>query len=280
LLRKERKQVGGCYIGGSDYLVKEHLIGWVGHQPRDPTESGSRDQRSRSPTICVWPLSVQQHLAVSPHIPQCLSSQSRRQPRWLANAPAPPPSAPRPPPSRSAMLDPAPPLLRATPALSAVPATTRTLPIFPTSRSTATPAVRPRTRSSSTSWSEPWVPSPLSAQRPPSRVRLYQSIRPRHTPATVLTCAADFLVNMSASADVLAQAKVEIDLANIPEGKNVIIKWRGKPVFVRHRTAEEIKEAESAKWESLRDPQPDSDRVQKPEWLVMLGTSLPFSQLT
>jgi hypothetical protein len=47
---------------------------------------------------------------------------------------------------------------------------------------------------------------------------------------------------MSASADVLAQAKVEIDLAAIPEGKNVIIKWRGKPVFVRHRTAEEIKE--------------------------------------
>jgi ubiquinol-cytochrome c reductase iron-sulfur subunit len=79
---------------------------------------------------------------------------------------------------------------------------------------------------------------------------------------------------MSASADVLAQAKVEIDLAAIPEGKNVIIKWRGKPVFVRHRTAEEIKEAENAKWESLRDPQPDSDRVQKPEWLVMLGTLL------
>jgi ubiquinol-cytochrome c reductase iron-sulfur subunit len=101
-----------------------------------------------------------------------------------------------------------------------------------------------------------------------------------HTPATVLTRAADFLVNMSASADVLAQAKVEIDLAAIPEGKNVIIKWRGKPVFVRHRTAEEIKEAENAKWESLRDPQPDSDRVQKPEWLVMLGTLLPPSQFT
>lgn len=96
---------------------------------------------------------------------------------------------------------------------------------------------------------------------------------------------------MSASADVLAQAKVEIDLAAIPEGKNVcallvqlcyvtpltrknqiIVKWRGKPVFIRHRTADEIKEAEDAKWESLRDPQPDSDRVQKPEWLIMLGT--------
>ena len=103
---------------------------------------------------------------------------------------------------------------------------------------------------------------------------------------------------MSASADVLAQAKVEIDLAAIPEGKNVrftsplppanllaqpltqfivqvIIKWRGKPVFIRHRTEDEIKEAEQTKWESLRDPQPDSERVQKPEWLIMIGTTSP-----
>lgn len=117
---------------------------------------------------------------------------------------------------------------------------------------------------------------------------------------------ADFLVNMSASADVLAQAKVEIDLAAIPEGKNVsatpdhasplpyhsiseipqwqmlmkaysqvIIKWRGKPVFIRHRTSSEIQEAEDTNWESLRDPQPDSDRVKKPEWLIMLGAP-PF----
>ncbi|KAK4617819.1 Cytochrome b-c1 complex subunit Rieske, mitochondrial [Fulvia fulva] len=81
----------------------------------------------------------------------------------------------------------------------------------------------------------------------------------------------DFLVNMSASADVLAQAKVEVDLASIPEGKNVIIKWRGKPVFIRHRTSDEIKEAEDFDWKQLRDPQPDSDRVKKPEWLIMLG---------
>ncbi|MDI1486408.1 MAG: ubiquinol--cytochrome-c reductase catalytic subunit rip1 [Ramalina farinacea] len=81
----------------------------------------------------------------------------------------------------------------------------------------------------------------------------------------------DFLVNMSASADVLAQAKVEIDLAAIPEGKNVIIKWRGKPVFVRHRTSDEIKDAENTDWHKLRDPQPDSERVKKPEWLIMLG---------
>jgi len=53
----------------------------------------------------------------------------------------------------------------------------------------------------------------------------------------------------------------------------VIIKWRGKPVFIRHRTADEIKDAENTKWENLRDPQPDSDRVKKPEWLIMVGTS-------
>lgn len=77
---------------------------------------------------------------------------------------------------------------------------------------------------------------------------------------------------MSASADVLAMAKVEVDLNAIPEGKNVIIKWRGKPVFIRHRTEDEISEANSVEVTSLRDPQSDEDRVQKPEWLVMLGT--------
>lgn len=60
-------------------------------------------------------------------------------------------------------------------------------------------------------------------------------------------------------------------LTNIPWGIQVIIKWRGKPVFIRHRTPDEIKEANSVDWRSLRDPQPDSDRVKRPEWLVMLG---------
>ncbi|KAK0636716.1 ubiquinol-cytochrome c reductase iron-sulfur subunit, mitochondrial [Bombardia bombarda] len=81
----------------------------------------------------------------------------------------------------------------------------------------------------------------------------------------------EFLKNMAASADVLAMAKVEVDLAAIPEGKNVIIKWRGKPVFIRHRTAGEIDEANQVNIASLRDPQADEDRVKKPEWLVMLG---------
>ncbi|KAH9220190.1 cytochrome b-c1 complex subunit Rieske [Leptodontidium sp. 2 PMI_412] len=91
------------------------------------------------------------------------------------------------------------------------------------------------------------------------------------TAAGAKATVQDFLVNMSASADVLAMAKVEVDLSAIPEGKNVIVKWRGKPVFIRHRTADEIKEAESVKVESLRDPQKDEDRVKKPEWLIMVG---------
>ncbi|CAO1623014.1 unnamed protein product [Parajaminaea phylloscopi] len=81
----------------------------------------------------------------------------------------------------------------------------------------------------------------------------------------------DFLSSMSASADVLALAKVEVDMNNIPEGKNAIIKWRGKPVFVRHRTADDIEDAKSVDVSKLRDPQKDEDRVQRPEWLIMLG---------
>ncbi|KAI9462346.1 ubiquinol-cytochrome c reductase iron-sulfur subunit [Lactarius psammicola] len=81
----------------------------------------------------------------------------------------------------------------------------------------------------------------------------------------------EFLGTMSASADVLALAKVEVELASIPEGKNAIIKWRGKPVFIRHRTQQEVDEARQVDWKGLRDPQSDEARVKKPEWLVMLG---------
>lgn len=80
-----------------------------------------------------------------------------------------------------------------------------------------------------------------------------------------------FLHTMAASADVLAMAKVEVKLGAIPEGKNVIVKWQGKPVFIRHRTADEIDEANQVEISSLRDPQNDADRVKKPEWLIMLG---------
>ncbi|GMK53469.1 hypothetical protein CspeluHIS016_0100550 [Cutaneotrichosporon spelunceum] len=82
---------------------------------------------------------------------------------------------------------------------------------------------------------------------------------------------SDLLSNMAASADVLALAKIEVEMASIPEGKNLIVKWRGKPVFIRHRTPDEIEEARSVDVKVLRDPETDEERTQRPEWLVMLG---------
>lgn len=89
--------------------------------------------------------------------------------------------------------------------------------------------------------------------------------------ASARSTVTNFLSTMSASSDVLALAKVEVDMANIPEGKNAIIKWRGKPVFVRHRTQAEIDEANEVDVSTLRDPETDSQRAKRPEWLVMLG---------
>ena len=63
--------------------------------------------------------------------------------------------------------------------------------------------------------------------------------------------ALDFLSTMSASADVLAVAKVEVDLTAIPVGKNATIKWRGKPLFVRHRSQEEIDQVRAVAIDSL-----------------------------
>ncbi|TIB71451.1 MRG-domain-containing protein [Wallemia mellicola] len=87
----------------------------------------------------------------------------------------------------------------------------------------------------------------------------------------------DILSNLSASADVLALAKAEVDISAIPEGKNVTIKWRGKPVFIRHRTASEIEEADKVEMSDLRDPQKDADRFEQREWLVMLGVHITIS---
>jgi ubiquinol-cytochrome c reductase iron-sulfur subunit len=76
---------------------------------------------------------------------------------------------------------------------------------------------------------------------------------------------------MNPSADVLALASTEVDLSKVAEGSAIKVVWRGKPVFVRHRTAEEIAAAEAVDVASLRDPQPDSARVKRPEWLILVG---------
>jgi ubiquinol-cytochrome c reductase iron-sulfur subunit len=76
---------------------------------------------------------------------------------------------------------------------------------------------------------------------------------------------------MNPDASTLALASTEVDIGSLPEGGMMTVKWRGKPVFVRHRTAKEIKDAEATPIASLPDPQTDAERVKKPEWLVVVG---------
>ena len=76
---------------------------------------------------------------------------------------------------------------------------------------------------------------------------------------------------MNPAADVLALASTEVDLSAIEEGQSITIKWRGKPVFVRHRTAEEIEKARATDVGELQDPESDEARVQRPEWLILVG---------
>ena len=80
-----------------------------------------------------------------------------------------------------------------------------------------------------------------------------------------------FVATISASADVLALASLECDIGGIAEGDTVTVKWRGKPVFVRHRTPDEIADAEAVDIKTLRDQETDAARVLKSEWLVVLG---------
>jgi len=77
--------------------------------------------------------------------------------------------------------------------------------------------------------------------------------------------------SLSASADVLALSKVEVDISKIEVGRSITVKWRGKPVFIRRRTQEEIAAAVADDKADLRDKQTDASRVKNPEWLVVIG---------
>jgi ubiquinol-cytochrome c reductase iron-sulfur subunit len=82
------------------------------------------------------------------------------------------------------------------------------------------------------------------------------------------------LINqMNPDASVLALSSTEVDLTPIVEGQILTVKWRGKPVFISHRTQKEIDEARAVKLSDLPDPQTDEARVKKGEdqWLVLIG---------
>lgn len=90
--------------------------------------------------------------------------------------------------------------------------------------------------------------------------------------------------SMNPATDTLALSSIDVNIANIAEGMGVVYMWQGKPVFVRHRTAQEISEAEGVKLTDLLDPltentktgardEPatDANRVKKSPWLILIG---------
>ncbi len=82
-----------------------------------------------------------------------------------------------------------------------------------------------------------------------------------------------FIDSMNPAADVLAQSTVDVDLSPILLGQAITVVWRGKPIFVRRRTPEEIKAAEQVPLSELIDPETDQARVKKghDEWLIVVG---------
>ncbi|MBX9618205.1 MAG: ubiquinol-cytochrome c reductase iron-sulfur subunit [Hyphomicrobiales bacterium] len=80
-----------------------------------------------------------------------------------------------------------------------------------------------------------------------------------------------FIAQMNPDASTLALASVEVNIASVKQGQMITVLWRGKPVFIRRRTEAEIKAATDAKLADLSDPETDQKRVQKPEWLILIG---------
>ncbi len=85
-------------------------------------------------------------------------------------------------------------------------------------------------------------------------------------------CVAAPLVNsLNPAKDTLALSTTEVDLSDLAPGQGKTVMWQGKPVFVKHRTPEQIEEALQGDNAALIDPETDELRVEKPEWLVVVG---------
>lgn len=82
-----------------------------------------------------------------------------------------------------------------------------------------------------------------------------------------------FIDSMNPSDDVKALSSIEVDISSIPEGEEKKVMWRGKPVFIKHRTKKEIEEAQNVQLIDLKDPEEDSKRVKagKEQWLITIG---------
>ena len=79
------------------------------------------------------------------------------------------------------------------------------------------------------------------------------------------------VTQMNPDSSVKALSSIEVDISKIEKGKEITVMWRGKPVFIKRRTPEEVKSAESINIKDLKHPEDDKIRVKKSEWLVVVG---------
>lgn len=96
------------------------------------------------------------------------------------------------------------------------------------------------------------------------------------------------LINqMAPDASTRALASIEVDVSAIEPGQAITVKWRGKPVFIRNRTEQEVEEAKGVELAALKDPlarnqnEADSEPATdvnrsagegKENWIVMIGS--------
>ncbi|WP_064684354.1 ubiquinol-cytochrome c reductase iron-sulfur subunit [Rhizobium bangladeshense] len=96
-----------------------------------------------------------------------------------------------------------------------------------------------------------------------------------------------FIDQMRPDASTLALASIEVDVASLEPGMSLTVKWRGKPIFIRNRTPEEVKAAADVPLADLKDPVARNANLPaeaqatgvdrsggagKENWIVMIGT--------
>ena len=97
--------------------------------------------------------------------------------------------------------------------------------------------------------------SPAESESPPVQRRDFLYVATSAVAVVGVAGVAWPLINqLNPDASVLALASIEVDISNIAEGQVVTVMWRGKPIFIRHRTPAEIEEAKSVSMDELPDP--------------------------
>jgi len=102
-----------------------------------------------------------------------------------------------------------------------------------------------------------------------------------------VSVAWPFIDQMRPDASTLALASIEVNVAALQPGMSLTVKWRGKPVFIRNRTPEEVKAAADVPMAELKDPVARNANLAadakatgidrsggagKENWIVMIGS--------